>query len=599
MKSIQTAVDRINQTLFKLPKLADAIYRADSVISRMDAEWKEGDHPRDKDGKFTSGGKSDKDLAAAGKDYQEKGGGKKSVAGLMQYLIKQGGFSAAQIQQEAVGMFNHPEDKADWVQWYYKDLLKKGENIPQMPTGDGHVFSPESHNTVKEYMTETKSPSASGLIKHMIMAGGLHGQDIWRQAKLLFGGKIDVSYVHYYFNELSKEKGYKNIPPLDWTSNKKPPKTPAKDLSSELYAEISSLKKKWENVLPANKPKLEKKQKELTAVLDYLIFNNPTDFEAQQNAIKKIEPIEYPNGLAQKSMNEFIAKLKAEFKVGPIPTASLPAGPSKPLQDEIYQKAVNAPPLYRETVTKSEGKGSKFKARMVTDTEQIPGDWYAKVTAAYGNSDDAMTKAVDEAMEQYHLLVIKKAYTKDEKVAMENYQGGNYSKINLYLAGKYKEGFDSKAGYNVTKHGVAEIKKYAEDLVSAYNRPESVVPADTPVWRGMTRSLEDVTSFTDPQEIVGRSFVYDSFTSVSRSQAMAEKFGTDTMMKFTIPAGTKGIVMRGQRDYEREIVLGPNTVYRVTKVEQKAIPKTLPSGDVSSFARYILHCEYLGEKVAE
>jgi len=57
MTPAEKALARINRTLLKLPKLADAIHRADSVISRMDAEWKEEDHPRGEDGKFGSGGK--------------------------------------------------------------------------------------------------------------------------------------------------------------------------------------------------------------------------------------------------------------------------------------------------------------------------------------------------------------------------------------------------------------------------------------------------------------------------------------------------------------------------------------------------------------
>ena len=113
----------------------------------------------------------------------------------------------------------------------------------------------------------------------------------------------------------------------------------------------------------------------------------------------------------------------------------------------------------------------------------------------------------------------------------------------------------------------------------------------------MQRSLEDVTGVADPQEIVGKSFTYDSFTSVSRSSSTAQTFGAETMMNFTIPAGTKGIVMSGQTEYdEREIILGPNTAYRVTRVEEVAAPKKLPNGKIYSAARYILHCEYLGEK---
>jgi hypothetical protein len=57
MTPAEKALSRINRTLLKLPKLADALHRADSVVARMDAEWKEEEHPRGEDGKFGSGGK--------------------------------------------------------------------------------------------------------------------------------------------------------------------------------------------------------------------------------------------------------------------------------------------------------------------------------------------------------------------------------------------------------------------------------------------------------------------------------------------------------------------------------------------------------------
>jgi|GEM_PF-2789148 hypothetical protein len=344
--------------------------------------------------------------------------------------------------------------------------------------------------------------------------------------------------------------------------------------TSALQTELADLKAKWKGILPVNKPPVDAMEQ----ALDKALSMSTGDEQAQ--ALSQITPIPNPVGMGQKSANEFLAK--AQQAAGITPTtaghpsnaplsSSLPKGPGKKLQSEIFHALEDSPAVYIETVAKFEGASGKIKARNVIDTDRIPKDAYATVTAAYGaNRGDGMTQAVDKAMRDYsaHSFGKLDAATKE---AVASYQGTGYGAINgALLAGG--------EGSGKTKERIQRIKKAIE---------ESVIPADTPAFRGMRCSLKDLSGFDDPAKSVGRAFVHMNFASISRSESKARDFGEDVMLKMTIPAGTRGLVM-GKQDWEREIMLQANSVFKIEKVEQKVT--------ASGKAQHLVHVTYMGTK---
>lgn len=353
----------------------------------------------------------------------------------------------------------------------------------------------------------------------------------------------------------------------------KPPPVPLAQTQA-LQTELADLKQKWKGILPVNKPPVDAMEQ----ALDKALSMSTGDEQAQ--ALSQITPIPNPVGMGQKSANEFLAK--AQQAAGITPTtaghpsnaplsSSLPKGPGKKLQSEIFHALEDSPAVYIETVAKFEGASGKIKARNVVDTDRIPKDAYATVTAAYGaDRGDGMTQAVDKAMRDYseHSFGKLDAATKE---AVASYQGTGYGAINgALLAGG--------EGSGKTMERIQRIKKAIE---------ESVIPADTPAFRGMRCSLKDLSGFDDPAKSVGRAFVHKNFASISRSESKARDFGEQVMLKMTIPAGTRGLVM-GKQDWEREIMLQANSVFRIDKVEQKV--------GANGNAKHLVHVTYMGTK---
>ena len=351
------------------------------------------------------------------------------------------------------------------------------------------------------------------------------------------------------------------------------PAAPAHKLSEADKTEFQTFKSHWDKILPQNKPPVEAMQKALEDA-----FAKPTA-EEQAEAVKAIKAIDNPQGMGQQSANQFLDKVKQKYGVAEkgeqhphvgVASSTLPTGASQKLQDAIYHKAKDAPPKYVETVHKlQDAKGNKVKAKFVADTENIPDDFYAKVTAAYGNEHNGMTQAVDNAMLKYADKV-QDRLTGAQKSALSSYQGSGYHAINDALRDKATP--------------TASTQKIINDIKAAIN--SNYVPADTPVYRGLNASLKSLTGFDDPQQAVGRTFEHKNFASVSRSQQTAAGFGTQTMLHFTVPAGTPGIVMPKQ-NWEREIVLNARSMFKVDKVEQKVI---------NGHTRHIVHCTYLGTR---
>jgi len=357
---------------------------------------------------------------------------------------------------------------------------------------------------------------------------------------------------------------------------KVPKSTPAQPQHALNDAEKKSyqdLKEKWQGILPANKPPVDA----LTSALDAAMAK-PT-LEEQKAAVAAISGIAEPKGMGQTSANDFLDKAKHAYgvasdqKKAPA-TSSLPEGASKLKQNAIYEKAVKAPGKHVETVhILEDAKGDEVRTKLVANTKKVPGDWYAKVTSAYGNSHDAMTQAVDQAMSSY-AKVAQADWTSAEKSSLASYRNGAHDDINNALLGKSSMSPSAVAHVNNIKAAIAKTH----------------VPADTPVWRGMRCSLKDLTGFDDPQEAVGRCFEHKNFASVSRNKQTAQNFGQKVMLRFTVPAGTNAAILGGQSPadtghFEREMVLDSKSMFQVDKVEQVS---------AGGQASHIVHCTYLG-----
>lgn len=342
-------------------------------------------------------------------------------------------------------------------------------------------------------------------------------------------------------------------------------------LSEAAKASYASNKAGWANALPANQPTLNEADAGLQAALAH------PSAEAQLAAVKALSSIPNPTGQAQKSFNEHLAKVKADYGISvPQTTSSLPSGPSADIQQAIYQVAKGVTPKKIKSWQEyHDSKDNPVGANLHVDTSRVPGDYYAKVTSAYGdNSEDAMTQAVDVAMTHYANDTYPKLES-NERDALTSYQGSGSTSINNLLL---KGGSNAK-----TKAIDAALKK-------------SFIPADTPLYRGLRCSLKDLTGFDDPGKSVGRCFEHKNFASASRSLDTAKAFAgyyhgnnsaDHVLLKFTMPAGTNGIVMPKQ-DWEREIVLDRNIMFKVDKVEQN------PVG--GGKAKHIIHCTYLGKR---
>jgi hypothetical protein len=103
------------------------------------------------------------------------------------------------------------------------------------------------------------------------------------------------------------------------------------------------------------------------------------------------------------------------------------------------------------------------------------------------------------------------------------------------------------------------------------------------LFRGLNASLEKLSGFSDPEDSVGRSFVHKNFASCSRDIAVSKNFGSKCVLKFTLPAGAKSIVLGGQYS-EKETVLPRNATFRIDKVEQG-----------KNGCQNLVHVTYIGE----
>jgi len=352
---------------------------------------------------------------------------------------------------------------------------------------------------------------------------------------------------------------------------------PAHKLHPDNVKALAELEKHWTNVGEKLKPAVDAKHDELMNALQ-----KPTE-QAQKAAVAALTPIENPSGMGQKSMNEFLAKVKNDYGVAPQPTTNLPHGSPDPAQQKAAQAAVYA--AVKAAPHKSinhineyeDAHGNTVASRQIAKTKDILGDHYAKVTAAYGGSGNGMAEPVSKAMTAYW-QDIDKTWSNDQKKSIYSYQDGGYGEINRYLL----------SGGTKSTHAKEKVEHMKKALETSF------IPADTPVYRGLNCDLKALTGFDDPTQAIGRCFEHRNFASVSRNRQTSLGFGDNVLMKMTMPAGTPGLVVGGQsagdggNHHEKEIILGPRSMWRIDKYEKGG-----------EGAQHLIHCTYLGERTDE
>jgi hypothetical protein len=324
----------------------------------------------------------------------------------------------------------------------------------------------------------------------------------------------------------------------------------------------------------------------------FKIVNDPSQTTEQKIEALKTYPTvqQYPNENTAKFANSWIKALGGEPIPGvgfvqapgaapaaaaPTPAAPKPATPAAPAKPVVPK---TTPHFFQETTYQAEtASGQKIRSKLHADTERIPGTLHHDVTSAYGdNKEDGNTHAVSVQMQKARDVTYAQM-SSVQVSAMNHYKGSDYDPINDYLRGKDKTTSPTVMGW---------IKNIRAAMAKA------VVPADTPVYRGLRASLETLTGFDDDRAI-GRSFVHKNFASVSRDINVAKSFGSfnntttaTTMVHVTVPAGTPGIVLGHQMNSENEIVLPDHCVFKIDRIEKHA------HGPM----KHTIHCTYMGRQ---
>jgi hypothetical protein len=560
-----------------------------------DANFVEADHPRDATGKFTSAGNASGAASHGIIGYEKtlKKGAKGSVAGIMKHMLLSGNYSKNDIFTAAQTIYGLSDDKKGYVDWYKKDLLKKGEKVPEIPA----VSKVGQEQKAAEGPTETAKPAAApptpkigaAEVLSTNQSGMSDKEKIQWYEEALASGKVDPKAAGMLKGllESTKEEVAKYAPkaptpkevkakasepaPATPTDKKTLQQKVAYHLPTKAVNTLAPVFEHFDKLTEENKPKVEYKLKELVNAL----AENESDTDGAKAALAKIEPIQGA-GLSVAAVNDALAQVKSFFKAGSpadAPAAAPAYEPSTPAQKKVYDKLKAIPHFRTDHVNYFEDhSGKELKAVLKTDTRKIKGDFYAKVSSAYaGNKGDGNTASVHQAMDSYRAAT-KDDYSSDEQTAMQRYKGSDYREMNKALL----KGSD----------GEGTIGKWNKDFREAVNK--SVCPADTPVFRGLSCSLKSLTGFDDPEKGVGRCFEHVNFASCSRDMKISKAFGSNVLLKFTIAAGTKSIVL-GSQVGEKEVVLPDKGIFRIDKVE---------AGGAHG-VKHLVHVTYLGTKENE
>lgn len=349
-------------------------------------------------------------------------------------------------------------------------------------------------------------------------------------------------------------------------------------LSPSAKAKLLDMNNHWDKVLPDNKAPIE------AAML--AIEKAAQEGPAEYVAALKAQPELSGGGLAKQAFNESLAALKAAAGIkAPAPASGVPKGssytPKTPVQTAIFDSYKDAPKQkYTEISEMENHAGQTVEAKLVRNLKEIPGNYHALVASAVGGPPpNGMAPEVDQAMASYQDYVRSKTPL-DQLQAMQSYKGSGYTAMNQALLS------GSASGHTA---------KQIEQVRAAIN--SNVCPSDLPVFRGMRCSLKDLSGFDDPAQAVGRCFEHKNFASVSRSPQTAEAFGQDTMMEFTLKAGTPAYPLpwasetesKGHYGGERELVLADRSMFRIDKVIEEQHP-----GKPPGTKRHRVFVTYLG-----
>jgi hypothetical protein len=582
----------------RLDVLLDKLIEVGSRISRLetartdDANFEESKHPRDADGKFT---KSFSSGAVDSYTKTLKPGKKGTASGLIKHLLLGGKHSSKDIfglakEFYGAGSGGNVNGKA-YVNYYVNELKKAGHKVPPLPEKSEGGGEKAGETPVKKIKTPFGTfPESSNSNQEFLLSIAL-------EKNTPVENKIsDIKYeLNKSYNESNAEYGKELIDVLAKGSStlteEKPaaaaepspeakaeptapvnPNSPVgiiqflaknyKDVPKSVAAELKALEDNWDKILPDN-------QKSLAMGLANL---RSAVVSSNKKALLGILKPLSGGGMAKDSYNKILQATKDLHGVSNTSPSSPTSGytPTTDAEKKVYEAAKSVAHYRIEsTAFLEDSSGKEVKSVQHIDTKKIPENFYASVSSAYGSSPgNGNTHAVDGAMEDYRKHIWGKL-TPEQQSAMSNYKGSGYALINEVMLGKSAP----------NKYTLDKIARISEAIDS------SVVPADTPVFRGLRSTLKSLSGFDDPEHSVGRCFEHKNFASVSRSEKIARGFGERTLLKLTLPAGSKGFALGGQ-DVEREIVLPARSIFRIDKVE-----KVENMSD-----RHIVHVTYMGER---
>jgi hypothetical protein len=517
MHDLSKAIARINKTLNRRvdEKVDAAIEKVYGLIDsldlegisvRVDANWNEGDHPRGPDGKFVSvGGAALNAIKAYEKSVKQ--GSKLTPQGMAKFLIKQDKFGEKDIFEALKAKFGLGDDKKGLVKAVYKKLVNVDKlNLPPLLKESSPEVSEEEPKKQEE------------------------------EAK-------------------AEEPAAPEPAPEPTPAPEPAPTTPmekAGKLPDQVKQQLQGVIDNYSKLFSENKIQVDSK---IDEIYDALQEPDPEKLYKKSEAVNLLSNPGYSQSIeaTNKAIEEF--QKYAADKAGKTNYV-----PNTQKQQQVYADLKKIPHEERKSFSfLQNSKGEKIAALLDLNTESIPQDFYAKVSSAYGGlATNVNSQSVNSAMQDYNYHMKGMANQK-EAIAMNYYKGAGHGEMNRLLLDP--NGPESNHQY---------IKDHVENFNSIMNR--AYVPAETPVFRGIPITFEKLTGFKDPSDAIGRSFEHKNFASCSRSDDTSKFFGnpetqTAVMLKFTIPAGVKGLVLGDQGPSgEKEIVLPPRGVFKIKKV---------------------------------
>jgi hypothetical protein len=558
MNAVDKALERINKTLNRRidEKLSAAAEKIQDMINsidigemsiRADAGWKESDHPRGPDGKFVSVGGAPLHAIKA-YEKTKNPGAKMTPQGMALFLIKQNKYSEKDIFSAMQAKFGLGPEKKNIV----KAIRNKHMATPELQKKfDLPPLLAESDPSVKGEEEAAQQPAAPA--------------------------------------PTTPAQAPAAPPPAPAPAPPPAPPAPstpvekAETFPTAVHGEIKGVIDNYSKLFTENKVQVDEK---IDQIYDALQEKDPQELYKKSEAINQIPNPSFSQSISatNKAITEF--QKYAADKAGITSYA-----PNTAKQKAAYAKFSKiAPKKYNNIGFWEDASGNELISSLQANTKDIPDDYYAVVSSAYdGQMSNSNSYQVDTAMQQYHDHVRYKSstFTAEEENVMSGYKGMTYKAMNALLYDPNSPATAAKiknSGY--TRKQLENKNQIMQDAVN-----KSVIPADTPVYRGIEGKFSDLTGFQNLDDAIGRVFVHPNFASCSRAQSTSEVFGdpkssysTATMFKFTVPAGTKGLLLGSQTaGYEKEIVLPKNSIFKINKVE------AVGNG-------HLVHVEYLGTK---